>query len=116
MKKTKVNLDGGVYTDEQLKEEYEKYENGEESIIIGVQHFDFGCENLSIDITDYVKSLLGDIKLDYPVAYDWEIIKDEEARTDININVQSFDDAIMNYRKIGNPKNKIKEKKLTIFE
>ncbi|MEE6208493.1 MAG: GH25 family lysozyme, partial [Alphaproteobacteria bacterium] len=25
---------------------------------------------------------LGDTKLDFPVAYDWEIIKDEEARTD----------------------------------
>ena len=58
MKKTRVKLDGGVYTDERLKEEYEKYENGEESIIVGVQHFDFGCENLSIDITDYVKSII----------------------------------------------------------
>ena len=35
----------------------------------------------AIEEADYVKSILGDIKLDYPVAYDWEIIKDEEART-----------------------------------
>ncbi len=42
--------------------------------------------------------------------------EDEKARTDININVQSLDDAIINYRKKVNPKNKIKEKKLTIFE
>lgn len=31
---------------------------------------------------DYVNELLGDIKLDYPVAFDWEIIKDDDARTD----------------------------------
>lgn len=60
MKKVKVNLDGGIYTDDKLKEEYEKYQNGEESIIIGVQHFDFGCENLCIDITNYVKTILSD--------------------------------------------------------
>lgn len=31
---------------------------------------------------EYIKDFLGDIKLDYPVAYDWEIIKDDNARTD----------------------------------
>lgn len=60
MKKTKVNLEGGIYGDDKLEEEYEKFKNGEESIIVGMQHFDFGCENLSIDITDYVKLLLSD--------------------------------------------------------
>ena len=36
----------------------------------------------AIEEADYVKEILGDIKLDYPVAYDWEIIKDDDARTD----------------------------------
>lgn len=36
----------------------------------------------AVEEADYVKSILGDIKLDYPVAYDWEIIKDDDARTD----------------------------------
>lgn len=31
---------------------------------------------------DYCKQILGDTKLDYPLAYDWEIIKDDDARTD----------------------------------
>jgi hypothetical protein len=53
-------LEGGIYGDDKLEEEYEKFKNGEESIIVGMQHFDFGCENLSIDITDYVKLLLSD--------------------------------------------------------
>lgn len=48
----------GVYTPERLSKEYEKWANGEDSIIVGRQHFDYGNENLSIDITDYVNSLL----------------------------------------------------------
>ena len=59
-RQVKVMLDGGVYTNEQLQEELDKYNNGEESIIVGTQHFDFGCENLDIDITNYVKSILYD--------------------------------------------------------
>lgn len=45
---------GGIYSKEKLSEEYVKFKNDEESIIIGEQHFDFGNENLSIDITKYV--------------------------------------------------------------
>lgn len=36
----------------------------------------------AVEEADYVKSILGDTKLEFPVAYDWEIIKDEDARTD----------------------------------
>ncbi len=31
---------------------------------------------------DYVRQVLGDIKPDFPIAYDWELIKEDEARTD----------------------------------
>lgn len=48
----------GVLSNETLAEEYEKYSRGEESLIIGRQHFDRGNENLEIDITDYVNSVL----------------------------------------------------------
>lgn len=51
-------LKGGIYDNETLINEYEKFEDGKRSIIVGVQHFDFGNENLSIDITNYVKDLL----------------------------------------------------------
>lgn len=50
----KVDLIGGIYSHERMVEEYEKYLNGEESIIVGSQHFDFGAENLEIDVTSYV--------------------------------------------------------------
>lgn len=46
--------EGGIYSKELLNEEYLKYKNKEESIIISEQHFDFGNENLSMDITNYV--------------------------------------------------------------
>lgn len=36
----------------------------------------------AIEEADYAAEILGDIKLDYPLAYDWEIIKDDDARTD----------------------------------
>lgn len=45
---------GGIYTLDELEIEYNKYKNGLESIIVGTQHFDFGDENLCIDITKYV--------------------------------------------------------------
>lgn len=54
----KINLIGGVYTQEKLLEEYENYINGRESIIVGSQHFDFGNEDLNIDITNYVQSII----------------------------------------------------------
>jgi hypothetical protein len=52
------NIDGDIYPKDFVKEEYEKFLNGEESIVIGTQHFDFGNENLSIDITDYVLEVI----------------------------------------------------------
>ena len=45
---------GGIYSMERIEKEYNSFINGEESIIVGSQHFDFGHENLSIDITKYV--------------------------------------------------------------
>lgn len=48
----------GVVSREILKNEYEKYLNNEESIIIGTQHFDYGNENLKIDITKYINDII----------------------------------------------------------
>lgn len=42
----------GIYTNEHLSKEYDKYSCGEESIIIGRQHFDIGNENIELDITN----------------------------------------------------------------
>lgn len=48
------SLKGGIYTIDVLKDEYQKFLDGKESIIVASQHFDFGDESLSMDITDYV--------------------------------------------------------------
>lgn len=53
-----IQLDGGIYSNDFIKSEIEKYNEGEKSIIIGKQHFDFGNENMNICITSYVKDLI----------------------------------------------------------
>ena len=50
----RINLTGGIWSSEYVIDEFTKYIKGENSIVVGTQHFDFGNENLSIDITDYV--------------------------------------------------------------
>ena len=50
----RVNLTGGVYKFDKLVEEYNKYLDGQDSIVVGSQHFDFGAENMEIDVTKYV--------------------------------------------------------------
>ena len=72
---------GEMYTDERALE----YINGAkaEGIKVGAYFFSQAISTEeAIEEADYVKTVLGDIKLDYPVAYDWEIIKDDDARTD----------------------------------
>lgn len=54
----KIILEGGVYSNEFLKEQYDLFKNNEQSIVIGEQHFDFGNENLCIDITKYIIDLV----------------------------------------------------------
>ena len=36
----------------------------------------------AVEEADFSAEILGDVKLDFPLAYDWEIIKDDNARTD----------------------------------
>lgn len=72
---------GEMYTDERALE----YISGAkaEGIKVGAYFFSQAISTEeAIEEADYVKTVLGDIKLDYPVAYDWEIIKDDDARTD----------------------------------
>lgn len=50
--------EGGIYTKNFLKKEYEAFKNNEKSIIINTQHFDFGDETLYMDITKYVLDII----------------------------------------------------------
>lgn len=42
----------GIYSNDTLSKEYDKWACGEESIVIGRQHFDVGNENIELDITE----------------------------------------------------------------
>lgn len=58
----------GIYTNDKLSLEYDKYAAGEDSIVIGRQHFDVGNENINLDITDtFNKFLEGDLE-NYGIA------------------------------------------------
>lgn len=48
----------GIYSNEKLSKEYDKFSAGEESIVIGRQHFDVGNENINLDVTDVVNKML----------------------------------------------------------
>ncbi len=73
--------DGALYADDKAIENITNAKNA--GIKVGVYFFSQAITTQeAIDEADYVKKLLGDIKLDFPVAYDWEIIKDDDARTD----------------------------------
>lgn len=43
---------------------------------------------------DYVRQILGNVKPDFPIAYDWEVIKDDEARTDMVTPEQATNNAV----------------------
>ena len=47
----------GIYSIETMKNEIEKYNNGEKTIIIDRQHFDSGLEMMDFDITSYFKDI-----------------------------------------------------------
>lgn len=48
----------GIYSNDKLSEEYDKFSAGKESIVIGRQHFDVGNENINLDITDTVNKFI----------------------------------------------------------
>ena len=53
----------GVFSNDTLAAEYDKFAAGEESIVIGRQHFDVGNESIELDITDtFNKFLYGDLE------------------------------------------------------
>lgn len=73
--------EGTLYSDDNAID----YINGAKSVGIKVGGYFFSQavnKDEAVAEADYVKSILGDIKLDYPLAFDWEIIEDDEARTD----------------------------------
>ena len=73
--------EGSLYSDEKALE----YINGakQQGIKVGGYFFSQATTNdEAVEEAKYAVSTLNGLKLDFPLAYDWEIIKDDNARTD----------------------------------
>lgn len=71
----------GIFTNETLSKEYDKWAAGEESIIIGRQHFDYGNENINLDITETVNKFINGELENYGIGIAFspmlEVLEDE---------------------------------------
>ena len=80
--------EGGLYADERALEYIEGAHNV--GLKVGAYFFSQAISTAeAIEEADYVKEILGDITLEYPVAFDWEIIKNDNARTDTVSSTQA---------------------------
>lgn len=72
---------GEMYPDEKALDYIQGARN--EGIKVGAYFFSQAVSiDEAVEEANFCHELLGDIKLDYPLAYDWEIIKNDDARTD----------------------------------
>ena len=70
----------GVYTNDTLSREYDKWACGEESVVIGRQHFDIGNENVELDITDVFNKFLSDELENYGIGVAFSpLLEDSES-------------------------------------
>lgn len=73
--------DGALYSDDRAVE----YLRGAQDAGLHTGGYFFSqaiSEDEAREEAAYCRELLGDLTLDYPIAYDWEFIKDDTARTD----------------------------------
>ncbi len=82
-----IRIGGRNYGDGELYSDTKAIENIEEAkaagISVGVYFFSQATTDAeAMEEANYVIELLDGEKLDFPVAYDWEIVKDDDARTD----------------------------------
>lgn len=52
------HLSGGIYDNDFISKEIEAFIDGRISKVVDIQHFDFGDENLNMDITSYVRDII----------------------------------------------------------
>lgn len=84
---------GDLYADERAVE----YIKGAQAagIKAGGYFFSQATTNAeAVEEADFAHEVLGGVKLDFPLAYDWEIIKDDDARTDSVTATQATECAV----------------------
>ena len=85
--------EGGLYTDDKAAENLQGAQ--EAGIKIGAYFYSQATTNAEAEEeAEYAKEILGDVKLDYPLAFDWEIVKDDNARTDGVTSTQATECAV----------------------
>lgn len=68
----------GIYSTDTLDNQFRLFNNGEDSIIIAKQHFDVGCEDINVDITDtFNKFISGELQnygigIAFAPNFEWE--------------------------------------------
>ncbi len=73
--------DGVLYSDTKAMENIAAAQDA--GLSVGVYFFSQAISDAeAMEEANYVIELLGGTKLDFPVAFDWEIVKDDDARTD----------------------------------
>ena len=85
--------EGGMYTDDKALSNIEGARK--EGIKVGAYFYSQAISNAEAEEeADYCKQILGDTKLDFPLAFDWEIVKDDNARTDSVSSTQATECAV----------------------
>lgn len=73
--------EGSLYSDD-MAQEYIKGAQAEGIKAGGYFFSQAVSDDEAVEEANYAVEILGDLKLDFPLAYDWETIEDDEARTD----------------------------------
>lgn len=85
--------EGGLYADDKAAENLQGAKAA--GIKVGAYFYSQATTNAEAEEeAEYAKQVLGDIQLDYPLAYDWEIVKDDNARTDKVTSTQATECAV----------------------
>lgn len=81
----------GIYNSSSLRDEVDKFLQNQESIVISIQHFDFGNENFEFDITDIVNKFIQNEMNNYGIgiAFSPEL---EDSSTDLTQYVGFFNE------------------------
>ena len=82
-----VKAGDGIYSVSTLLEEYDKFRNGEDSIIICEQNFDYGNEDISVDITKFVNDVIDGKKKNY---YIYNVCDHQEAYKEVESQAISY--------------------------
>lgn len=103
-----VKTGDGIYSVSTLLEEYDKFRNGEDSIIICEQNFDYGNEDISVDITKFVNDVIDGKKKNYGIGIAFAPFLEKIPRTEsqyvgfFNNNTNTFYRPVVETR-YGNP-------------